>query len=251
MTDGGGNQGPGQKNRRVSFDLSHNKSIPHPAPPPQAANREVDITMGHGTAVATYPADEKTLCQFPFFHARITSIRYSIPDNVTISLTFDDIHPDGGVQVLNWMHGRKLHGCLKKCPNPLLEARIQDMYNAASQWKLDALRVKILKLCQEKLRKGRFGDIHDFVKMLSNMYMFAPAEDHDGLSDTINAAIKYIPVKHWWSGIKYHNDGSFYHRVAGITFRSITDLVCDDCSLGMQPKHHGCIICGQPIHHTT
>ncbi|KAF3136943.1 hypothetical protein TWF703_005263 [Orbilia oligospora] len=162
---------------RVNIDLSHNKSIPHLPP-----------------TVTTLRSDEGALAEFPYFRARIASIRYGLHDATIINLTFEDIDPEGGTQVWNWMHGTTVKECLETKGEFGLQFRIHAMYVAAVEWKLEHLRKKLLEACREMLKSGVFGDLHGFVKMMTHIYSISPREDQGDISDTINYAVKYYPA---------------------------------------------------------
>ncbi|KAK6498134.1 hypothetical protein TWF506_004373 [Arthrobotrys conoides] len=230
---------------RVSVDLSHNKSIPHPPPTKEAAHREIDITVGSGKRINTIRSDEGALSQFPYFRARIASIRYGLPDNTIVNLTFEDIDPEGGTQAVNWMNGCKINRCLETHGEYGMQFRIHTMYVAAVEWKLERLKEQLLRVCRDKLKGRKFKDLHGFVKMMTHIYSISPRADQGDISETIDYAIKYNPISKWWLAIKHDNDRSFYHRVAGLTFRNLDELVCEKCTLNTAPKYRGCIICGR------
>ncbi|KAK6495164.1 hypothetical protein TWF481_003192 [Arthrobotrys musiformis] len=234
--------------KRVSFDLSHSRSIPHPPPTPQAAEREVEITFGKEDGQRTFRAREGELCRVPYFLSRIAQIRYGLPDHSIINFKYDNIDPDAGCQVLNWLQGKRVHACVMDNLTTSLEYRIGHMYEAAVEFHLGDLRSQILKICRDKIRCRDIDEVRYFTKMMTHMYAVAPEEDQDDISDTINSAVKHIPISKWWDGIKADpDDTGFYHRVAGIVFRNLDALVCRRCALGDDPKYEGCIICGSAL----
>ncbi|KAK6334412.1 hypothetical protein TWF730_003626 [Orbilia blumenaviensis] len=218
-----------KRRSRVKFDSSHNKSVRKrsPTPPPHFEEDHIDIAMGTGSRKYRSRRAEGHLLRWSVFRELIRTARANHPERTQICLTFEEVHPDGGVQVLNWIDGRDAIECVEDCVRTSTEFRMLTMFEAAATWGLTPLKKEILDIVRNKVKKRNIGDVRLFIEMMSGIYAVASKNDQDDVSDTINAALRAIPVGRWFYGIKKDNDPSFYRRLAGLAFRDISVVLLD------------------------
>ena len=84
----------------------------------------------------TARANEGSLSTWPYFRTRLAAVRYGTPVHSTVVLKYEDIQPEGGNEVLAWVHGKPLAECMKVPSHRTLETHIAQMWNAACKWEL-------------------------------------------------------------------------------------------------------------------
>ncbi|KAK6519029.1 hypothetical protein TWF281_003718 [Arthrobotrys megalospora] len=237
--------GWGKRKSKYSFDFTHTNQVPHPPPTFEHAQAHVNVELGSGSKPCIIRVSEGVLSKWPYFRSRLAALRYGAPTGSTVTLKFEDISPDGGTEVINYLHGKSIIECMDVPSTHNLEVRVAQMWEAATKWQITTLKTEILSTTSDLVHEKRITKPKDFIQMMTRIYALAGSSDQDTISDIINVAVKTIPVHRWWDGIRLEKTNSFYHRLAGIVFRDLTGIFCRNCALtGFGIDRPTCVNCG-------
>ncbi|KAK6330423.1 hypothetical protein TWF696_003520 [Orbilia brochopaga] len=203
-----------------------------------------------------FRVSETLLLRVGYLRERIYDLKYGMPATAMCELEFPDL-PSAGVEgVLNWLAGNAVTLYVSDGQH-LVITHLNDLWTVAVSWKISGLKRDIVQTLTTGLRGNGGGGVDmalpELIRMLTGFYKTEglTTDEQGMISDAVNLALQKFSPHIWWEGIRGDSRpagaGLFYQRVAGLLFRNLRTVLCEDCTVEDLLDQHQCLSCGKVI----